>query len=166
MLGCHANLTLQVYDATEYLNEHPGGPQSITLVAGDDATEDFMAIHSSDARRKLAEYHIGTLVGSLVEERNETQGVETNECFLHPKRWKSVPLINVKDVSKDSKIFRFALEESNQVLGLPTGQHVYVRLKRKMVRGGQSIPEGEMVQRAYTPLSRATDKGFIDMLVK
>jgi nitrate reductase (NAD(P)H) len=45
----------EVYDATTYLNDHPGGPDSIFLVAGQDASEDFMAIHSSDAKKKLAE---------------------------------------------------------------------------------------------------------------
>lgn len=45
----------EVYDATAYLNDHPGGPDSIFLVAGQDASEDFMAIHSSDAKKKLAE---------------------------------------------------------------------------------------------------------------
>ena len=86
--------------------------------------------------------------------------------FLHPKKWKSSALVSVKTVSKDSKIFRFALEGDDQTLGLPTGQHVYVRLKRKVERSGKKVSEGELVQRAYTPLSRHYEKGFIDMLVK
>lgn len=44
----------QVYDGTEFLKEHPGGGDSIMLVAGEDATEDFMAIHSPEGKRKLA----------------------------------------------------------------------------------------------------------------
>jgi nitrate reductase (NAD(P)H) len=36
----------EVYDGTAFLKGHPGGAESITLVAGEDATEDFMAIHS------------------------------------------------------------------------------------------------------------------------
>jgi nitrate reductase (NAD(P)H) len=154
----------EVYDATTYLNEHPGGPQSITLVAGDDATEDFMAIHSADAKRKLAEYHIGTLEGSLVEETKDAPVDDT--IFLNPKQWKKSKLVSVKDVSKDSKVFRFALDKDEQALGLPTGQHVYVRLKRKTVSSVKKAADGEMVQRAYTPLSREMDKGYIDMLVK
>ncbi|KAG2006713.1 acyl-CoA dehydrogenase [Coprinopsis cinerea AmutBmut pab1-1] len=154
----------EVYDATEYLNEHPGGLQSITLVAGDDATEDFIAIHSADAKRKLAEYHIGTLVGSLVEESKPEASDPT--IFLHPKQWKAVRLVSTTTVSRDSKIFRFQLDTRDQTLGLPTGQHVYVRLKRKVERDGKKVADGELVQRAYTPLSRDVDKGFIDMLVK
>lgn len=44
-----------VYDGTPFLKEHPGGPDSILLAASDDATEDFMAIHSPEGRAKLAE---------------------------------------------------------------------------------------------------------------
>ena len=44
-----------MYDATDYLQDHPGGADSILLMAGEDATEDFMAIHSADAKRKLSE---------------------------------------------------------------------------------------------------------------
>lgn len=36
----------EVYDGTAFLKTHPGGSESITLVAGEDASEDFMAIHS------------------------------------------------------------------------------------------------------------------------
>ena len=34
----------QVYDGTAFLEKHPGGPLSITSVAGQDATDEFMAI--------------------------------------------------------------------------------------------------------------------------
>lgn len=36
----------EVYDGTGFLKKHPGGSESITIVAGQDATEDFFAIHS------------------------------------------------------------------------------------------------------------------------
>lgn len=43
-----------VYDGRSFLNEHPGGADSIWLAAGEpDATEDFMTIHSDDAKKKL-----------------------------------------------------------------------------------------------------------------
>lgn len=48
----------EVYDGTPYLQEHPGGADSIIMVAGDDATEDFMSIHSIDAKIKLREVWI------------------------------------------------------------------------------------------------------------
>lgn len=36
----------EVYDGTGFLKKHPGGAESITIVAGQDASEDFSAIHS------------------------------------------------------------------------------------------------------------------------
>lgn len=156
-----------MYDATDYLNDHPGGPDSITIVAGEDATDDFIAIHSADARKKLAEYHIGTLIGSVLVKDDKEEPADPSH-FLHAKKWKPTLLVGIKDVSKDSKIFRFALDSPDQTLGLPTGQHVYVRLRRKVTRDGKKVldDEGELVQRAYTPLSRDTEKGYIDILVK
>ncbi|EKM57613.1 uncharacterized protein PHACADRAFT_170854 [Phanerochaete carnosa HHB-10118-sp] len=149
----------EVYDATEYLQDHPGGADSILLVAGDDATEDFMAIHSIDAKQKLAEYHIGTLVGSLSEPATVTSSSsDLNAPFLDPKTWKVVTLTSIERVNHDSLIYRFALPHSDQPLGLPTGQHVFVRLKRK--------DTGDMVQRAYTPVSPENARGSIDFLIK
>jgi len=135
------------------------------LVAGEDATEDFMAIHSSDARKQLADFHIGTLIGTQSSKKVEEE--ETSGSFLHPKRWKKVMLSGIKDISKDAKIFRFQLTDAEQELGLPFGQHVYVRLRRKVAHTESiEIVEGELVQRAYTPLSRRNAKGFIDLLIK
>ena len=44
----------EVYCGTSFLEEHPGGPDSILISAGEDVTEDFMAIHSPEGKRKLA----------------------------------------------------------------------------------------------------------------
>jgi len=135
------------------------------LVAGEDATEDFMAIHSADARKQLADFHIGTLVGTQSSKKVEDE--EMSGSFLHLKKWKQVKLSRIEDVSKDTKIFRFQLSDAEQELGLPFGQHVYVRLRRKIAHQERSeIVQGEVVQRAYTPLSKRNAKGFIDLLIK
>jgi nitrate reductase (NAD(P)H) len=134
-------------------------------VAGEDATDDFMAIHSSDARRQLADFHIGTLVGHKTT--NEEAIVDATGPFLDVKKWKKVVLVSIKDVSADSRVFQFALQRQDQELGLPSGNHVYVRLRRKTTRkDGADDLEGELVQRAYTPVSRQDDKGFIELLIK
>jgi nitrate reductase (NAD(P)H) len=133
------------------------------LVAGEDATEDFMAIHSSDARKQLANFHIGILLGDIqaktIEKDNDQSGP-----FLHPKKWKKVVLVDIKDVSVNTKIFRFSLPDQEQELGLPCGQHIYVRLRRKISH--QDNVKGQLVQRAYTPLWERRAKGFIDLLIK
>ena len=135
------------------------------LVAGEDATEDFMAIHSSDAKKRLADFHIGSLLQDIRTKTFEED--EPSGPFLHPKKWKKVVLVNVKDVSGNAKIFRFSLPYQEQELGLPVGQHVYVRLRRNIAHQDNAGKEqGELVQRAYTPLSERRTKGFIDMLIK
>lgn len=147
----------EVYDATDYLDKHPGGPGSILLVAGDDATEDFMAIHSLDAKRKLAQYHIGTLEDS--EKATDVVTASSPDAvFLEPKTWKPVTLTDIEQINHDSYLYRFSLGSDQQPLGLPTGYHVYVRLKRK--------DTGVLVQRAYTPVSRHDAVGCIEFLVK
>ncbi|CAE6432451.1 unnamed protein product [Rhizoctonia solani] len=149
----------EVYDGTGYLDGHPGGADSIILAAGQDASEDFFAIHSPDAKKKMAAYHIGTLMrgeGDLQDDSSTEDDI--SPTFLHKTKWKSVKLQTIVPISPDTSIFRFALQAPDQPLGLPVGQHVYVRLKRK--------DTGEMVQRAYTPVSREREVGHIDLLVK
>ncbi|ELU36555.1 nitrate reductase [Rhizoctonia solani AG-1 IA] len=149
----------EVYDGTGYLVDHPGGADSIILTGGQDASEDFFAIHSPDAKKKMAAFHIGTLVkgeGSL--QVDDSSDDEESSHFLHKTKWKPIKLQTITPISPDTSIFRFALQTPEQRLGLPVGQHVFVRLKRK--------DTGEVVQRAYTPVSREQEVGHIDLLVK
>ncbi|QRW14245.1 nitrate reductase [Ceratobasidium sp. AG-Ba] len=149
----------EVYDGTGYLADHPGGADSILLAAGEDATEDFMAIHSPDAKKKMAAFHVGTLVrGAEQVDPGPAEDDEISPTFLHKAKWKRVKLQNISPISPDTSIFRFALQSPDQPLGLPVGQHVFVRLKRK--------DTGEVVQRAYTPVSREREVGHIDLLIK
>lgn len=51
----------QVYDVTDFLDDHPGGGQSITINAGQDSTEEFNTLHSDKARAMLEDYYVGEL---------------------------------------------------------------------------------------------------------
>ncbi|KAL3909668.1 MAG: hypothetical protein SGPRY_009344 [Prymnesium sp.] len=52
----------KVYKISEYLADHPGGEEVLMDRAGDDGTEDFEDVgHSTEARKKLAEFEIGEL---------------------------------------------------------------------------------------------------------
>ncbi|XP_066141394.1 cytochrome b5-like [Euwallacea fornicatus] len=52
-----------VYDVTDYLDDHPGGGDLITEYAGRDATKGFDDFgHSSDAKKQLKNYKIGEIV--------------------------------------------------------------------------------------------------------
>nr|XP_003705369.1 PREDICTED: cytochrome b5-like [Megachile rotundata] len=51
-----------VYDVTDYINKHPGGPELVEEYAGQDATRGFDDFgHSSDAKRLLKTFLIGEL---------------------------------------------------------------------------------------------------------
>ncbi|XP_011207274.1 cytochrome b5 [Bactrocera dorsalis] len=54
-----------VYDVTEFLNEHPGGEEVLIEQGGKEATENFEDVgHSSDAREMMKKYKIGELIES------------------------------------------------------------------------------------------------------
>jgi nitrate reductase (NAD(P)H) len=115
--------------------------------------------HPNGLANEPLEFHIGTLVGApLARPAPEASDDDPSAPFLDPKRWKSVVLSDVKTINHDSALFRFDLQGAEQPLGLPTGQHTFVRLKRK--------DTGELVQRAYTPVSREDAVGHIDFLIK
>ncbi|XP_018803811.1 PREDICTED: cytochrome b5 [Bactrocera latifrons] len=51
-----------VYDVTKFINEHPGGAESILEYAGKDATKAFNQVgHSSDAIKEMKSYKIGVI---------------------------------------------------------------------------------------------------------
>ncbi|CDS81849.1 Nitrate reductase [Sporisorium scitamineum] len=154
-----------VYDGTGFLKDHPGGDQSIRLVAGEDATEDFMAIHSMDAKKMLRNYHLGRLetqAVALPAATAEPEVLDLSKPFLDPKKWRATRLVSKTVISPDVRIFRFALGGDDQELGLPVGQHVFVRIRQKNPKTG----EIETVQRAYTPYSGNTQRGSLDILIK
>jgi nitrate reductase (NAD(P)H) len=172
----------EVYDGTAFLEGHPGGASSITSAAALDSSDEFMAIRkfpaplhhlsetaltprkdSENAKGMMKDYHIGTLSPSdrlLLSEGDaqETSPTEPSPTFLSPRHWKRSTLASKKSVSWDTRIFRFALESPTQTLGLPTGQHMMIRLRDPVTR--------EMIIRSYTPISETSEPGFVDVLVK
>lgn len=105
--------------------------------------------------------HIGRLEGISQSVVEATETIE--QTFLSKTKWKSAKLIAISEISHDTRVYRFALQAPEQHLGLLTGQHVFARLRRK-IQNGHVV--GEMVQRAYTPVSNKTVKGFVELLVK
>ncbi|KAK7044690.1 nitrate reductase [Favolaschia claudopus] len=156
----------EVYDATEYLNEHPGGIQSIASAAATDATDEFMSIpdpsaDSETAKAMMRRYHIGTLDDTAKKELSlDCQDEEANNptVFLQPRSWSSVKLHARKSVSRDTRIFTFKLQHEDQILGLRTGQHIMVRLRDPATR--------EAIVRCFTPISEIDKKGEVELLIK
>lgn len=175
----------EVYDGTPFLDEHPGGPISIFGAAGQDASEEFLAIRtyttqapadtltdtsidSQNAMAMMPKYHIGTLddagraeLSSAEEPALAEDGKQTME-FLHPKQWRPAVLTEKAVVSPDTTIFTFSLDHEDQLFGLPIGQHVLARISRPSTDPSRR----ESIIRAYTPISEASDRGKLRMLVK
>ena len=134
-----------VYDATKSLESHPGGAQSITMVAGTDATEDFDAIHSKKAWAELEAWRIGGVSAAGATARAEEEAAPTDAQGRRVALGKSkvkLKLVLRDALSDDSFRLRFALPAPDMVLGLPVGKHVLIYGKDG---------DGKMVARAYTP---------------
>jgi len=111
----------------------------------------------------MPDYHIGSLdeASRKVLGEGEVQPDaprEPREVFLDSRAWTKAVLHGKRNVSWDSRIFTFKLEHEEQKLGLPTGQHLMIRLRDPVTR--------EAIIRSYTPISETTKKGYIDVLVK
>jgi len=66
-------------------------------------------------------------------------------------------LIEREELSHDTRRFRFGLPSGGKsVLGLPTGQHVYLSCR----------VNGQLVVRPYTPTSSDEDQGYVDLVIK
>lgn len=118
---------------------------------------------SENAKSMMPDYHIG----SLDEEGRAALGGEEVEAdpnappsakFLSPKFWKKAILHSKESVSWDTFTFVFKLEHEDQFLGLPTGQHLMIRLRDPATR--------EAIIRSYTPISEISKRGCIEVLIK
>lgn len=150
-----------VYDGTRFLNRHPGGASSLIMVAGTDATEDFMILHSDTAKRMVVDFHVGRLEidsGSEKQQRPPIEQTSPEKVLLDLNKWRKLKLSNRKDVSRDSRILSFELDHPEQNSGVPVGNHVLLRLV--------SAQDAEFVIRPYTPISCPRTKGQLDLLVK
>lgn len=117
----------------------------------------------------MPDYHIGTLdapskklleSGGGGDEEADAAGDSTSRAiFLHPKQWRRAHMTAKTPISSDAKIFTFTLDHAAQEIGLPTGQHLMLRLRDPVTR--------EAIIRAYTPYSDgAAARGQLDVLIK
>ncbi|KAF8807578.1 NADH-cytochrome b5 reductase 1 [Phlegmacium glaucopus] len=75
---------------------------------------------------------------------------------LDPKVWKDFPLEKKVQVSPNTAIYRFKLPHVQDVLGLPTGQHISVSAEIN----------GKVITRNYTPISNDNDRGHFSLIIK
>ena len=154
----------KVYDCTEYLDLHPGGADSILINAGEDSTEDFVAIHSTKATKMLDKFYIGDLdLSSLDDGEEKKEEVAERICpktgrlvALDPKHKQAFVLQEKTVLSRDSFELNFALQSPEHVLGLPTGKHIFLT----------ADVNGELVMRRYTPITSDYDVGHVKFVIK
>lgn len=77
--------------------------------------------------------------------------------FLHPEKWQPLPLVDKKVLTHNTRRFRFALPHEEQLLGLPVGQHITLKV---------ALPDGEECLRPYTPTTETSQRGFVDFVIK
>lgn len=111
----------------------------------------------------MKDYHIGSLdaggqAALAGDEIKVDPNAEPPKFFLEPRAWKKAILESKTTVSWDTKVFTFKLDYAEQTLGLPTGQHLMMRLRDPVTR--------EIIIRSYTPTSETTKTGTMDILVK
>lgn len=110
----------------------------------------------------MPSYHIGSLDEAsrrvLSEGEIKAESSEPRPTFLDSRNWTKAVLHGKEIVSWDTRIFTYRLEHDEQHLGLPTGQHLMMRLRDPVTR--------EAIIRSYTPISESTDKGFLRILIK
>lgn len=150
-----------IYDCTRFLNDHPGGADSILINAGTDCTEEFDAIHSEKAKKMLKDYKIGALItADNVSNTSHIDPIEENKptrsVALVPREKIQCKLVAKKLISHNVRLFRFALPSDDQVLGLPVGKHIFLCAKIS----------DKLCMRAYTPTSTIDEVGYFDLLVK
>ncbi|ORX63910.1 NAD(P)H-nitrate reductase [Basidiobolus meristosporus CBS 931.73] len=153
---CWIIVKKRVYDITKFVTEHPGGIASIILNAGIDCTSDFEAVHSSTAHHILEKYYLGDIEGELNNELSALPQEEAGELVALSNQYRSFPLMARRELSHDTRLFRFQLPSPEYRLGLPVGKHVYLKANIN----------GKDVIRAYTPYSLDEELGYVDLIVK
>ena len=63
--SCWTIVDGKVYDVTQWIGQHPGGPTRIESLCGNDATGAFTGQHANDTapKNRLASFQIGVLEG-------------------------------------------------------------------------------------------------------
>ncbi|KAK9325471.1 hypothetical protein V1517DRAFT_314227 [Lipomyces orientalis] len=75
---------------------------------------------------------------------------------LKPDVFQEFELKEKTILSHNTGIYRFGLPNSNDMLGLPIGQHVSIA----------ATIDGKEIVRSYTPTSSDDDRGYFDLLIK
>jgi nitrate reductase (NAD(P)H) len=178
--GCWVVIDTKVYDLTDFLNLHPGGPASIVAHAGGDVTKLFYDIHSEDTQVLKAAYVIGSVAqddepqeaasqeeqsarhrhpNTLIQRRHPRVTPDGKQIGLSSSQWVDVTLKEKTEMTHDTRRFTFALSSADQRMWLPWGKHINIGVEL----------EDRMVVRPYTPVKpilAKEDNGTFELVVK
>lgn len=74
----------KVYDLTDFLDAHPGGPAVLRQVAGKDATADFYNLHRHDVLVKYDDFLVGTIKDEKPQVVNPGPGELSKVPYAEP----------------------------------------------------------------------------------
>lgn len=107
--SCYVTIGANVYDITDFLDSHPGGPELILEYAGKDVAEilkdEISHRHSDSAYEMIEEFHVGFVVQENLKPNGKVQSQiadsqindKVNE-YVHPRTGMSCE----EDLSKDT----------------------------------------------------------------
>ncbi|KAF2077777.1 hypothetical protein CYY_000898 [Polysphondylium violaceum] len=87
---------------------------------------------------------------------NEKKTEGSPQIALDPQEYRKFQLKEKFIINHNTRIFRFALPNESDILGLPTGQHISLR----------ATINGKEVYRPYTPITSDEERGYFDLLIK
>jgi len=107
--SCYVTIGANVYDITDFLDSHPGGPELILEYAGKDVAEilkdEISHRHSDSAYEMIEEFHVGFVVqenlkpnGKVQSQIVDSQINDKVNQYVHPRTGMSCE----EDLSKDT----------------------------------------------------------------
>ena len=149
----------KVYNGTPFLADHPGGgldPHTdCTTSSRRRGVEAARGLLSRRARREWRRGGDGSIAPPTTIDISDKPGMNGGAPItLDPSKYVELPLIKKDCISHDTRLFRFALPSPQHMLGLPVGQHLFLR----------ADIAGKKVMRAYTPLDSGA--GYVDFVIK
>jgi len=94
---------------------------------------------------------------SYSNNNNKKQSRSAPATGLTEKEYQKYQLVKKINVSHNTRLFRFALQTPDTILGLPIGKHISFRC---------SDEKNEEVLRSYTPVTSDDEKGYFEMVIK
>ncbi|KAI8990221.1 hypothetical protein BDB01DRAFT_780486 [Pilobolus umbonatus] len=82
--------------------------------------------------------------------------LKSKKEILDPKVFKTFRLIEKIPISYNTSRYRFKLPQSEDVLGLPVGQHISIMAEIN----------GKQISRSYTPITAEGERGHFDLVIK